>query len=228
MNWNRVLLKMEGKNTFQQNYGNCVLASLIVSLLNGIRTTNQLKETKISMPYGMTITANASVLLLSIFVVNVFLVGLCRFFIENRDYPAPVSKILFGFDRNHYGNIVLTMFLMDLKIFLWSCLFLIPGIVKMYEYRMVPYILAEQPDIPQQDAFAISREMMMNQKFETFIMDISFLGWYLLAAVTGTIVGIFWTFPYHNASTAELYAFLRDNWIYMHGNSQQGTTGGNF
>ena len=63
---------------------------------------------------------------------------------------------------------------------------------------MVPYILAEQPDIDQADAFAISRQLMMNQKFDAFVLHLSFIGWELL---------------YYYATEAELYAVLRNAWL---------------
>lgn len=231
MVWDRVAVKMAGKSAFRRNYGSCVLVSLITALLSGSSSiTRNFEEQDITldMPWGLVITLSMAVLLLGIFVVNVLLVGAHRFFVENRDYNAPASKILFGFQGAHYGNVSLTMFLMNLKIFLWSLLLVIPGVIKTYEYRMVPYILAEQPDIPQADAFAISREMMMNQKFEAWFMDLTFLGWHLLTVFTCGLVGIFWTAPYQNAANAELYAALRDHWMHTHGYSQQETTGESF
>lgn len=162
---------------------------------------------------GVVISIGLIALLVEILVLNVFMVGGCRFFVENRDYNAPVSKILFGFQGGHYGNVVWVMFLMGLKIVLWTLLFIIPGIIKAYEYMMVPYILAEQPDIDQADAFAISRQLMMNQKFDAFVLHLSFIGWDLLAVFTCGIVGIFWSIPYYYATEAELYAVLRNAWL---------------
>ena len=85
--------------------------------------------------------------------------------------------ILDGFRSGHYGNIVLTMFLRDLYIVLWTLLFIVPGIVKSYEYMMVPYILAENPGMDQKEVFQISREMMNGQKWNAFVLDLSFIGW---------------------------------------------------
>ena len=66
---------------------------------------------------------------------------------------------------------------MKLYTFLWSLLLLIPGIVKAYEYRMVPYLLADYPELSTEEAFRISREMMNGEKMNTFILDLSFIGW---------------------------------------------------
>ena len=111
----------------------------------------------------------------------------------------------------YYGNIVKIMFLMELYLALWTCFFIIPGIIKLYEYRMVPYILAERSDINHKEAFTLSRSMMDGQKLDVFILDLSFIGWGVLSIFTCGIVGIFWTIPYKAATNAELYAFNKNN-----------------
>ena len=90
---------------------------------------------------------------------------------------------------------------------LWSLLLVVPGIVKHYEYLMVPYIIAENPAMDYKEAFQISKQMMDGEKMEAFIMDLSFLGWYLLSAVTCGLLAIFYVNPYVQASFAEMYTF---------------------
>lgn len=141
------------------------------------------------------------------------LVGACRFYVENRDYKAPVSKLLFGFQSGFYGNSVLVMFMKNLFVALWTLLLVIPGIVMSYAYRMVPYILAEQPDIDYREALRISKEMMYGQKWEAFFLDLSFIGWLFVGAVTCGIAGIFYVKPYVDATNVELYVTLREDWF---------------
>ena len=145
--------------------------------------------------------------LLSIFVGNVLLIGGCNFYIRNRTEKPGIGAILFGFKSGHYGNIVLTLFLKDLFVGLWSLLFVIPGIVKSYEYMMVPYILAENPGMERKEAFAISRRMMDGQKWDAFVLDLSFLGWEILGIFTCGILSIFYVAPYVHATHTELYIF---------------------
>ena len=215
MFWDRAGLKNYAKGAMKQNYGNCVLAAFLISLILGLDAAivRQLGEYGFDLPGSVEVSVSGISLLLAIFLGNVFLVGSCRFFVENRNYQAPVSKVLFGFQNGNYGNVVWIMFLKDLKISLWTLLLFVPGIIKSYEYRMRPYILAEQPDLPAQDAFAISRDMMMGQKMEAFILDVSFIGWWIASAFTCGLAGIFWTLPYVHAANAELYVVLRDNWM---------------
>ena len=217
MFWDRIGLKTDGKEKFRRNYGSCVLVSLIISLITGTGVTTYIDRWMDDHIFALWILIpGAMVLLIQILVFSVLEMGACRFYVENRDYQAGISKIIFGFQSGHYGNVVLVMFLRDLFIFLWTLLLIVPGIIKTYEYRMVPYILAEQPDISSTDAFAISKEMMRGQKLEAFGLDLSFIGWWLGSVITCGILGIFWVSPYQAATNAELYAVLRDDWIRRH------------
>ncbi|MDE7403886.1 MAG: DUF975 family protein [Lachnospiraceae bacterium] len=148
-----------------------------------------------------------SIVLLSL-IVNPLAVGIRRFYIRSCKERTAPGEIMFGFSRS-YKNIVKIMFLKNLYIFLWSMLFIIPGIIKAYEYRMIPYILAENPDISVEEAFALSKKMMENEKLNTFALDLSFLGWFLLGAVSLGICLIFYVTPYYNLTNAELYIVLK-------------------
>lgn len=144
-----------------------------------------------------------------VFAVNPIEVGVNRFFMENRESKPGVASILYGFRNGRYGNVVLTLFLRGLFTGLWSLLFIIPGIIKSYEYRMIPYILSENPGISYKKAFEISKQMMDGQKMNTFILDLSFIGWIILSSFTCGLLGIFYVSPYMNATEAELYAVFR-------------------
>ncbi len=148
------------------------------------------------------------VVLFNIVISNVLAVGGCRFFLKNSYNPTKVGEILWGFRDGKYVNIVVTQFLRALFTALWSLLLIIPGIIKSYEYRMIPFILAENPDIPWRDAFAKSKQMMEGQKMDAFILDLSFFGWNFLAALTWGLTGIFYSNPYKYATDAQLYLTL--------------------
>lgn len=154
--------------------GNLFNAGMITGLLTGIVTVVIL-----------------IVLVAKVFVGNLLKMGGYRFFILNQTAQPGIGTLLDGFRSGHYVNIVLTMFLRDLFTALWSLLLVVPGIVKHYEYLMVPYIIAENPAMDYKEAFQISKQMMDGEKMEAFIMDLSFLGWYLLSAVTCGLLAIF-------------------------------------
>ena len=152
-------------------------------------------------------------ILIRIFVLAPFEVGGARFFLENSMQKAGLGTMLFGFQNGYYGKTVWTLFLKNLYIFLWSLLLLIPGIVKSYEYYMVPYLLADYPEISTEDAFRISREMMNGEKWNTFVLDLSFIGWKILSSISCGLVGFFYANPYEYATDAELFLVLKQNYF---------------
>lgn len=105
------------------------------------------------------------------------------------------------------GN-VLVMFMKSLFVFLWSLLFLIPGIIKSYEYRFVAYIVAENPGIDYKTALAVSRDMTYGHKGAMFVLDLSFIGWFLLGGLLCGI-GVLFVYPYYDATYAQLYLRLK-------------------
>lgn len=157
---------------------------------------------------AVTLLVLLVVLPLEIFIVNPVEVGINRFFVQNLNERPGIREICYAFDHS-YINCVRTLFFRDLYVFLWSLLFLIPGIIKAYEYRMIPYILGETPNITKEEAFALSRIMMTGNKWNAFVLDLSFLGWYILTGLTFGILGIFYVNPYVKQTNAALYQKLK-------------------
>ncbi len=151
----------------------------------------------------------AGVILLGIFVFNVVEVGGCKFFITNMYTKAEIGELLSGFKSENYMTIVVTQFFRGLFTFLWGLLFIIPGIIKGYEYCMIPYLLADDPFMTREEAFRRSKEMMDGNKWNTFVLDLSFIGWEILSGLTVGILGIFYVNPYKFATKAELYQTLK-------------------
>ena len=145
----------------------------------------------------------------NIFIGYPVLVGMYRFFMENRISGSKIERLFYVFKSGNYLNVVKTMFLMNLKIFLWSLLFIIPGIIKSYEYYMVPYILSENPGISSKRAFEISKEMTDGEKFDIFWLGLSFFGWILLGTLACGI-GVLFVEPYLQTTFAELYQVMRE------------------
>lgn len=144
------------------------------------------------------------------FIADPITVGKNRYFMEHRAFPTKITRLFFAFQGGRYWNIVKIMFFMELRIFLWSLLFIIPGIIKSYEYRMIPYILAENPQIPMERAFALSREMTKGEKLHIFGLDLSFIGWEILASLCCCVGGMYFLNPYIYAVNAELYEVMRE------------------
>ncbi len=137
-------------------------------------------------------------------------VGGRRYFIKSASYEDNSKCFSFAFYKENYSGIVFTMLLKGIQNFLWYLLFIIPGIVKSYSYSMVPYILAENPNIGNRRAIELSNKMTDGHKFDMFVLDLSFIGWKLLGVLTLGI-GLIFLDPYINATKAELYLVLREN-----------------
>ena len=149
-------------------------------------------------------------LILTIFVFNILEVGGARFYLENADSSdADLKSLFFAFRDPNYSSMVTIMLLKQLKIILWSLLFVIPGFIKSYEYMLVPYILAEHPDMDHKEVFAESRRLMKGAKWSAFILNLSFIGWSLLSSLTFQLSGIFWSNPYLYATRVEMYRWLQ-------------------
>lgn len=145
---------------------------------------------------------------LRLLVFNPLEVGCQGFFTRNTEAPASLDQLKAGF--HSYGRTVGAMFLRDLFLFLWCLLCIIPGVIKTYSYRMVPYILADDPAIGARDAITLSRRMMNGHKWNAFVLDLSFLGWDILSALTLGLLGIFYVNPYQYSTYAELYQALKN------------------
>ena len=223
MMWNRAELKMRGNMAFKKNYVSAVVVALLMGIfgtVSGESSARRVSENSdiysgnlfnvgmiTGLLAGIATVVILIVLVAKVFVGNLLKMGGYRFFILNQTAQPGIGTLLDGFRSGHYVNIVLTMFLRDLFTTLWSLLLVVPGIVKHYEYLMVPYIIAETPAMDYKEAFQISKQMMDGEKMEAFIMDLSFIGWYLLSAVTCGLLAIFYVNPYVQASFAEMYTF---------------------
>ena len=182
------------------------------------------------LPVILTFVFFAGVLALAlrIFLLRPLEVGCRRYFLEDIIRPAELDCLKAGFSGN-YRNVVWVMFCRDVFIFLWTLLLIVPGIVKSYEYRMVPYVLAENPDLSREEAFALSKRMMDGDKMNAFILDLSFIGWALLTILTCGLVGIFYYQPYLALTDAALYQTLKkkvDRFFDDGGYNDGGYTGG--
>lgn len=146
---------------------------------------------------------------LTIFLLNPLAVGFIRFFLEPRwGIPANIKSLFFAFRGDRYWNIVKVTFLMSLKSFLWGLLFVFPGIIKQLEYSQILPLLAENPDLPADRCFTISKGMTDGSKSDIFVLYLSFIGWILLGSLACGF-GIVFVYPYINATMAELYMFYR-------------------
>lgn len=120
-----------------------------------------------------------------------------------------ISK-LFDPLKNEYGRYLGTMLLVAIYTFLWTLLFIIPGIIKSLSYAMTVYILKDNPEMNNNEAIELSMKMMDGYKWKLFVLQLSFLGWALLGILTLGI-GYLWLFPYIQTTMAAFYEARKDD-----------------
>lgn len=236
--WDRPMLKFYAKEQLKQYYWTAFLVCLVGGLLggtgvgsggggssggSGFSGATQGASSGLSGDYGYGAVADffssyyilvplliilALVAAFAILIGNPLSVGISTYFISapwgNREF-----NILFSSFRNgRYQSIVKTMFFTQLYIFLWSLLLIIPGVIKGYEYRFVPYLISENPHLSPEEAMYYSKQMSDGEKLNMWVLDLSFIGWHLLGMMA-LFVGDLFVTPYVEATWAQLYFALR-------------------
>lgn len=108
--------------------------------------------------------------------------GYARFNLQLADSKeAKLSDLFSQFER--LGDGFLMMLLCTIYLIGWSFLFVVPAIVKSFSYAMTPYILYENPYLSVNEAITESRRIMDGNKFDLFLLRLSFIGWELLASI---------------------------------------------
>ena len=118
-----------------------------------------------------------------------------------------LSDCFAGFRR--FTDTLVLGLLQFLFVFLWSLLFIIPGIVKAYSYSMAFYIMKDHPEYTARQCIDESRRIMSGNKMKLFLLGLSFIGWAIVCTFTCGL-GYLWLAPYVQASTAKFYCSLVD------------------
>lgn len=179
----RVDIKLRAKGILRQNYSMSLVPILIYIAISALAAT-------FTFGLGFIITLPLGV-------------GMQLIYIMLWRDERPSFELMFqsAFSEN-FGRKLGGMLLVSVFTFLWSLLFVIPGIVKMYSYAMTPYILAKYPNVEAMQAINISQRIMRGRKLELFIVNLSFIGWQLLSVLTFGILNILYVTPYICITTA--------------------------
>ncbi len=183
---NRSELKMRAKQSLAGNWGTAIIVMIVYMLVNSL-----LGSTGI----GALVTGLVGVGYVS------FYLSILR--AKGASLESCISAI-----TDNIGTKFVSTLLVSLYTFLWSLLFVIPGIVKGYAYAMTPYILIDRPELSATEAIDESQKMMDGHKMDLFILELSFIGWILLSMVTCGIA-IFYVEPYMSATRAAFYLELK-------------------
>ena len=231
--WTRKGLKQKAQIAVKRSYWKTVLAAFLFSLLAGggsgglniriqlhmpLQTPEQTRAIIYSLAeipgmvwafFGLfAFILFAVSICIKLLLINPLTLGIYKYASDALNTSGNLSNLGKGFEKSYKRN-VYVMFLRDFCTFLWSLLLIIPGIVKSYEYRMIPYLLADHPEMSKDEAFAASKAMMDGNKWKAFVLDLSFILWNLLNIFTIGLLGLFWVAPYTMLTGAALYDALR-------------------
>lgn len=162
--------------------------SLIVGACNAIPGVGQVASLVVGGPLVLALTMIALAVLRS----------------EN----VGVENLFDGFKDGKFVPAFLLYLVNTIFVALWSLLLVVPGIIKGYSYAMSTYILAENPGMSQSECRKESMRMMIGHKWRLFCLHFSFIGWYLLSALTFGIL-MFWVTPYVRTAEAAFYEDLK-------------------
>ena len=190
---NRAELKAQAKTQIAGKIGILFVITLIIGAISGAAGVI------LSFVPGGSLIA-------SIIITPAFSLSMVRVYLMviRGDNPE-VAHAFCGFDD--FFSAFKVTFLVGLYTFLWSLLFIIPGIIKSYSYSMAYYIKLDHPEYTPTEAITESRRLMDGNKMRLFCLHLSFIGWAIVCLFTLGI-GTFWLIPYMNAANAEFYQDL--------------------
>lgn len=210
-----------------ESYNNSVSGDDAVSVevngqdLDGIKNNVPVAILSTAIMFLILIGVTVGLMVLAL-VLNPLHVGARKFFIQNASNPETKvdgMNVGFGFGKN-YRDIVFSMLGTQMITLLWTLLLIVPGIYKAYCWRLVPFIIADDPEITGKEARAKSNAMMNGSKWASFVLDLSFIGWKLVGALTFGILNIVFTNPYEAATDTELYLELKSQTAGQNGDNQ--------
>ena len=191
---NRAQLKAAAKSQIKGKIGILFVITLIIGLIS------------VAASAILSLIPGGS-LVVSIIITPAFSLSLIRVYLNVIKGNHPKAEDSFsGFDD--FWSAFKVTFLVGLFTFLWSLLFVIPGIIKGYSYSMSTYILAENKGKPALECINESKAMTNGHKMDLFVLGLSFIGWGFLCAITLGIASI-WVIPYMQATYANAYNSLK-------------------
>lgn len=136
-------------------------------------------------------------------------IGLFSWYRKSVYAKTSLGEIFEPYRHGRFWGSVGAIALMQLYTFLWSLLFVIPGIIKSYSYSQTAFIKSENPNIPASKAIDLSKRMMEGHKGDLFYLHLSFIGWMLLSSITYNILGIVYVYPYFYAALTFAYEEIK-------------------
>lgn len=209
--YDRAEVKRQAKDAMKEQWGASIGFYALPTLI-GVVTAWFTAQSSSYWSYGTIRTSFAPmiIVLLADLMLIPLSVGICGGFTKVFRREMTGIGDAFSIMSDHFLKKLGASLLYALYVFLWSLLLIVPGIMKAYSYAMVPYILAEYPEIPASRALNLSSRMMAGRRLDLFVLELSFIGWMLLSSLTFGILAIAFAGPYMNTSYAGFYTTVRD------------------
>lgn len=233
MDFSRALLKQDAKNRIRNSKPQVLWVGVVYLLLTSVLSTLALRATSSGMTmqnlqqfythiengdmeYALRLydammpsTAGQIIELLLQLVSTIVGAGWVLFLLNTIRNNAPAfGNLLDGF--GFFWKLIWLNLVMGFFIALWTLLFIVPGIVAAYRYRLALYLLLDNPNRSALECIRESKRLMNGRKMELFVLDLSFIGWSLLTLfpLVGYLVQI-WAVPYMDMSYALYYERIR-------------------
>ena len=202
-------LKDKALNDLKGNWTQPVLATLVyllIACIFGI-DPSAFNSSNVGMQQNFTVWSGISLLVSLFFIMPMSYSFILLFLDFIRGEKEKLVGKLFAFFR-HYGRALGTAFMVALYTFFWSLLLVIPGIIKALAYSMTYFISKDHPEYSIDECIEASKRMMDGHKGELFILELSFIGWFLLSILT-LCIGFLWLSPYFRTTIAHYYEELK-------------------
>lgn len=129
-----------------------------------------------------------------------------------REQPISVKDIVEPYLSGYqFLRVLASNVVVSILIFLWTLLFVIPGIIKGFSYSMVPYIMKDDDDISVLDAITLSRKIMDGNKWRLFKLYVTFIGWGIVILLTFGLAAFF-VVPYVNVAMSCFYNDIKEKY----------------
>ncbi len=205
---NRPAIKAEAKSFIGQNarWWKMTLATIALYLLNGGISIYVNIATAINHDDPSTTVGYSSSIITLLLIP--FTIAASGYYLNHIRGFNPEWKSLYKEGIDNYGSYLVTGVLVNVFTFLWSLLFVVPGIIKSLAYSQAKYVIHDNPRLKGKEAIEISKRMTNGFKGDLFSMYLSFIGWYILVGLTGGILSIYVT-PYVETTAAMYYENLK-------------------
>lgn len=172
---------------------------IILSALSGYSVVND-KDGLLSSLLSIAMS-------LLLFIVTVGYTKFMLNFINDKEYSLDQLWSYFG----DWKNLATVWIHETIMIFLYFLLLIVPGIIKTISYSLVPYILVYDPNMSSGDVLDLSSKMMNGHKMDYFKLELSFIGWHLLAVLTLGILEI-WIAPYQATAMTKFLSEVKSEY----------------